>query len=419
MQEITPIISENQKGDFGLHESNTTQENIEVRKLLSQHLQKDPCLDLAYQSLKNIPRDLFVFPNLQHLYLENNDISELPREFFHNLPHLLWLDLRHNQLKRLPSNIGDHRFLKQLLLEGNKITRLPIELGRVESLTALNLHENPLEFPPQEVVNGGVKAIKTYLFEECSKAYGEGCSDVVTTNTTSNNNHSSTNLPRKPTASNSSSSNYRVVVHSHETIFNDFNLSKPVPLYPVCSRHRMSSQVHLVELLRKKLHMGGRSQTAPNRHSHNKSTTSQKKITMTTTRQRPRVPQHHRHEDTTTTDEDDEDQINFADQGCNMENDLIDNSLHQLSENEKKNCEVGEMLKLERNDEELAQSTQRITKHDDIRKKMKIYSRKMKRKREENKESQKEEEQISAPTTALETQYRLRAFLGDDLLENI
>lgn len=64
----------------------------------------------------------------QMLYLENNDLLELPKELFFFLPHLQWLDVRNNRLTELPTTIKSHPSLETILLQGNKIETLPLEL---------------------------------------------------------------------------------------------------------------------------------------------------------------------------------------------------------------------------------------------------------------------------------------------------
>lgn len=64
------------------------------------------------------------------MYLEGNELTSLPDDFFDCLPRLTWLDLRRNKLLRLPSvYTGRHNHLRTLLLEGNKLRSLPLELG--------------------------------------------------------------------------------------------------------------------------------------------------------------------------------------------------------------------------------------------------------------------------------------------------
>lgn len=62
------------------------------------------------------------------LYLENNNLRELPKELFVLLTHLQWLDIRNNQLTNLPTSIQLNSSLETILLQGNKIEKLPLEL---------------------------------------------------------------------------------------------------------------------------------------------------------------------------------------------------------------------------------------------------------------------------------------------------
>lgn len=72
----------------------------------------------------------FVVVKFQYVYLEGNELTSLPDDFFDCLPRLTWLDLRRNKLLRLPSvYTGRHNHLRTLLLEGNKLRSLPLELG--------------------------------------------------------------------------------------------------------------------------------------------------------------------------------------------------------------------------------------------------------------------------------------------------
>ncbi|KAI0234190.1 hypothetical protein LSAT2_015636 [Lamellibrachia satsuma] len=98
------------------------------------------------------------------LYLAANQLTVLPDDFFGELPKLEWLDLRDNQLISIPSSfLGRHKCLKTLLLENNKLHTLPLELGLLTTLTGLNIRGNPLEFPPLEVRNKGMRMVLTFL----------------------------------------------------------------------------------------------------------------------------------------------------------------------------------------------------------------------------------------------------------------
>ncbi|XP_044880369.1 leucine-rich repeat-containing protein 27 isoform X4 [Mauremys mutica] len=174
-------------------------------------------LDLSRKKLQHLTEEIYKLPNLKHLHLEGNALVIIPKDLFQQLPNLVWLDLRYNKIKTLPPGIGCHKLLcrisgfdllllledylleviwmtciekshetvisavalhapierrgyaewiqqlKTLLLERNPIKRLPVELGNLTSLTALNLRHCPLEFPPKDVVQRGLRSILCFL----------------------------------------------------------------------------------------------------------------------------------------------------------------------------------------------------------------------------------------------------------------
>lgn len=123
-------------------------------------------LDLGEKGIRQIPEELLQLSQLEYLYLEGNELMSLPDDFFDRLPNLVWLDLRRNSLLRLPSvYTGRHQNLRNLLLEGNSLRSLPLELGLIKSLNGLNISNNPLEFPPGEVIEKGTNEILKFLRE--------------------------------------------------------------------------------------------------------------------------------------------------------------------------------------------------------------------------------------------------------------
>lgn len=123
-------------------------------------------LELCDKKMLQIPRELLEMNNLEYLYLEGNELTSLPDDFFDCLPRLTWLDLRRNKLLRLPSvYTGRHNHLRTLLLEGNKLRSLPLELGLIKSLNGLNISNNPIEFPPKDIMEKGTAEILKFLRE--------------------------------------------------------------------------------------------------------------------------------------------------------------------------------------------------------------------------------------------------------------
>jgi Leucine-rich repeat (LRR) protein len=79
-------------------------------------------------------------------------LKEIPPEVF-QFPNLQWLDLSKNRLREIPPEIGMLKKLKKLILERNKIEALPPEIGQLEDLRELIINRNELETLPDEIGN--------------------------------------------------------------------------------------------------------------------------------------------------------------------------------------------------------------------------------------------------------------------------
>ena len=87
------------------------------------------------------------FVELRVLNLSFNEIQELPPSFFRNLTKLEELYLSGNSLSTIPTE-DLHRLarLQVLFLNGNKLQTLPHELGKIQSLAALDVGSNVLKY---------------------------------------------------------------------------------------------------------------------------------------------------------------------------------------------------------------------------------------------------------------------------------
>lgn len=137
-------------------------------------------LDLSCTSLSSVPVHVLTMTYVQYLYLQDNNICEIPSRLCESLVHLIWLDLRRNALTIIPKNINLLTQLKHLLLEGNQIEQLPLELGQLEKLTGLNLRNNPLKFPEADIIAEGTKKILAYLREYNTQLENDGETDKKT-----------------------------------------------------------------------------------------------------------------------------------------------------------------------------------------------------------------------------------------------
>jgi len=86
------------------------------------------------------------------LYLSNKDIMNLPPEIG-KLTSLTYLDLSYNQLKKLPAEISKLVNLKSLLLHRNELEELPVQIGKLANLNLLDLSHNKLSTIPEEIGN--------------------------------------------------------------------------------------------------------------------------------------------------------------------------------------------------------------------------------------------------------------------------
>ncbi|KAF5281619.1 hypothetical protein FQR65_LT02939 [Abscondita terminalis] len=129
----------------------------------------DVISDNASKNLKEIPENVMAMANLKMLYLEDNEIEEIPNDFFVRLSKLTWLDLRKNKLTTIPSNIAEHQCLETILLQNNRIEYLPTELGVVPKLKVLQISGNPIIYPPKEILNQGILTVCSFLKTEHEK----------------------------------------------------------------------------------------------------------------------------------------------------------------------------------------------------------------------------------------------------------
>ncbi len=104
-------------------------------------------LELRKKKLKEVPKEVFQFKNLQWLDLGKNNITELPDSLY-KLENLQFLNVSRNKLTSLPKQIGKMLNLVYINANNNDLVGLPPQIGNLERLRVLDLWSNELsDFP--------------------------------------------------------------------------------------------------------------------------------------------------------------------------------------------------------------------------------------------------------------------------------
>ena len=100
-------------------------------------------LNLSGWGLKEIPENVFEYPNLTKLVLSNNKIKTIPKEI-QQLKKLKVLDLANNEIKVLHSSVFKLSKLRTLNVYGNNIVKFPKQVFE-SGLKKIIVGKNPLE----------------------------------------------------------------------------------------------------------------------------------------------------------------------------------------------------------------------------------------------------------------------------------
>jgi Leucine-rich repeat (LRR) protein len=114
-------------------------------------------LNLRFNKLTSVPKEIGDLKQLVWLNLNNNKLTSVPKEIG-NLKQLCFLHLNKNQLTSMPNEIGDLKQLQELDLYENKLTSVPKEIGDLKQLKELNLNNNKLTSVPKDI--GNLKQLK-------------------------------------------------------------------------------------------------------------------------------------------------------------------------------------------------------------------------------------------------------------------
>lgn len=100
-------------------------------------------LDLSENNISKIPYRIERMRKLKRLNLANNKIDTLYYNSLSGLKYLIYLNLSDNQLNYLPVNLN-FRHLEILYLDNNNLEELPVSIGRLRKIKELSLNNNAL-----------------------------------------------------------------------------------------------------------------------------------------------------------------------------------------------------------------------------------------------------------------------------------
>jgi Leucine-rich repeat (LRR) protein len=115
-------------------------------------------LDLTKQKLTEIPKEVWLLPNLQELILAKNKIKSVP-DSIGKLTKLQILNLSKNDLTEVPGSIGQLINLRVLVINQNNLEALPGQIGNLVNLVYLDLWSNNIGFWPEQL--SSLKKLRT------------------------------------------------------------------------------------------------------------------------------------------------------------------------------------------------------------------------------------------------------------------
>lgn len=131
--------------------------NIEYLSLKNDHLKKIPdgigllkslkTLDLSGNDFETLPSTFSELINLNTLFLndERNFKLDLNITILDKLPNLRSLYLENDNLENLPTNFFNLKKLENLYLNDNHFKRIPAEIKNLKNLKFLDFHHNDLK----------------------------------------------------------------------------------------------------------------------------------------------------------------------------------------------------------------------------------------------------------------------------------
>ncbi|EME44713.1 hypothetical protein DOTSEDRAFT_72243 [Dothistroma septosporum NZE10] len=137
---------------------------VQVVALIKERVER---LALSHNPRIQIPLEIAQCDKLRYLNLRWNKLRKFPQAVL-SLSRLEILDISKNAIDGIPEGIRNMTNLKFLAVARNQIRRLPLALGEMK-LVKLKFDENPIEFPPPDVLEASVVRTATMVDSEKDK----------------------------------------------------------------------------------------------------------------------------------------------------------------------------------------------------------------------------------------------------------
>lgn len=121
------------------------------------------CLDVSENRLERLPEEISGLISLTDLVVSQNLLETVP-DGIGKLKKLSILKLDQNRLTQLPEAIGDCENLTELVLTENRLLTLPTSIGRLKKLNNLNADRNKLVSLPKEI--GGCCSLTVFCIRD-------------------------------------------------------------------------------------------------------------------------------------------------------------------------------------------------------------------------------------------------------------
>lgn len=152
-KEITSLLSNPKLLQIDNLKINLNDNKITTFPKVSISMKNVKQISLEGNFIKELPKDDIdksKCEKLESIYLDNNNISEIPEEFL-QLSQIKDLSISNNRLSKIPSSIDKLSNLETLRVSYNDIQELPQDITKIKTLKRISVYECKLEKLPKDI----------------------------------------------------------------------------------------------------------------------------------------------------------------------------------------------------------------------------------------------------------------------------